>query len=142
MLCTRKFSFFFQPGHSPGQIRVPGGWCGQVQRASGAGEEENVGGRLQGQVRHRPARRSAPPHHNHRLHQEVVKLYQVHVPPMDALIFPGRLRPGKRSASIGRRLFIYLVRYTYLASSNGCTSFSRPSKAWEKKCFHWQKALY
>ena len=27
-------------------------------------------------------------------------------------------------------------------SSNGCTSFSRPSEAWEKKCFHWQKALY
>jgi len=26
------------------------------------------------------------------------------LPPMDALLFPGRLRPGKRSASIGRRL--------------------------------------
>ena len=26
-------------------------------------------------------------------------------------------------------------------SSDGCTSFSRPSEAWEKKCFHWQKAF-
>ena len=26
-------------------------------------------------------------------------------PPLDALLFPGRLRPGKRSASIGRRLY-------------------------------------
>ena len=25
-------------------------------------------------------------------------------PPMDAILFPGRLRPGKRIASIGRRL--------------------------------------
>ena len=26
--------------------------------------------------------------------------------------------------------------------SNGSNSFSRPSEAWEKNCFHWQKALY
>ena len=26
---------------------------------------------------------------------------------MDAILFPGRLRPGKRSASIGRRLKVY-----------------------------------
>ena len=30
---------------------------------------------------------------------------------MDALLFPGRLRPGKRSASIGRRLYNYLAPY-------------------------------
>ena len=29
---------------------------------------------------------------------------KLHIPPTDALLFPGRLRPGKRSASIGRRL--------------------------------------
>ena len=30
--------------------------------------------------------------------------HHIHIPPMDAILFPGRLRPGKRSASIGRRL--------------------------------------
>ena len=29
-------------------------------------------------------------------------------PPMDAILFPGRLRPGKRIASVGRRLCIIL----------------------------------
>ena len=38
----------------------------------------------------------------------ILKYFQLHIPPMDALLFPGRLRPGKRSASIGRRLFICL----------------------------------
>ena len=61
------------------------------------------------------------------------------IPPMDALLFPGRLRPGKRSASIGRRIYIYLVfkiinKSVLLIksllssaqhSSNVCTSFSR-----------------
>jgi len=27
-------------------------------------------------------------------------------PPMDEILFPGRLRPGKKIASIGRRLYI------------------------------------
>ena len=51
---------------------------------------------------------------------------------------------GKRSASIGRRNYIYSVQYSYSAlySSNGSASFSRPSEASrEKKCFHWQKTL-
>ena len=26
-------------------------------------------------------------------------------------------------------------------ASNGCNAFSRPSKAWENNCFHWQKDL-
>ena len=55
---------------------------------------------------------------------QVFQLYIIiclHIPQMDALLFPGRLRPGKRSASIGRRLCIYLALY----SSNGCTSYLR-----------------
>ena len=35
----------------------------------------------------------------------------LHIPPMDAVLFPGRLRPGKRSASIGRRLYIHFVLF-------------------------------
>ena len=35
------------------------------------------------------------------------KFFQLHIPPMEALLFPDRLRPGKRSASIGRRFYIY-----------------------------------
>ena len=36
-----------------------------------------------------------------------------------------------------------LARYPYLApySSDGCSSFSRPTEAWKKNCFHWQKAI-
>ena len=30
-------------------------------------------------------------------------LIWLHIPPMDAILFPGRPRPGKRIASIGRR---------------------------------------
>ena len=33
---------------------------------------------------------------------------------MDALLFPGRLRPGKRIASIGRRLYIYLFIFLFV----------------------------
>ena len=35
----------------------------------------------------------------------LIIIYYIHFPPMDAILFPGRLRPGKRIASIGRRLF-------------------------------------
>ena len=40
------------------------------------------------------------------LNQALCTLFiiQLHIPPMDAIIFPGHLRPGKRIASIGRRL--------------------------------------
>ena len=34
--------------------------------------------------------------------------------------------------------FIYSAPY----SPNGCASFSKPSEAWKKKRFHWQKAFY
>ena len=37
---------------------------------------------------------------------------QLHIPPMDALLFPGRQRPGKKITSIGRRL--YFSKYIYL----------------------------
>ena len=33
---------------------------------------------------------------------------------MEALLFPGLKRPGKRSASIGRRIYIYSARYSHL----------------------------
>ena len=51
--------------------------------------------------------------------------------------FPGRPRPGKRSASIGRRLYIYLAPYSNSTpySSNGCTSFSRLKKIFRFKKF-------
>ena len=33
-----------------------------------------------------------------------------YIPQMDAVIFPGRLRPGKRTASIGRRLYLFSIK--------------------------------
>ena len=43
----------------------------------------------------------------------IIKWFQLRITPMDALLFPGRLRPGKRSASIGRRLYINLALYSF-----------------------------
>jgi len=62
---------------------------------------------------------------------------------MDAILFPGRLRPGKRSASIGRRLYNYLAPYSYLASysSDGCASFPHFKIFRERKWFDWQKVF-
>ena len=37
--------------------------------------------------------------------------FDLHIPPMEAFLFPGRPRPGKRIASIGRRFYIDLARY-------------------------------
>jgi len=43
-------------------------------------------------------------------------------PPMDAIIFPGRLRPGKRIASIGRSQKLGFFRLNFVVLFSGsCT---------------------
>ena len=59
---------------------------------------------------------------------------------MEALLFPGLRRPGKKIASIKHIFLREILKFKIKIPSDGSTSFSSPSEAWKKKCFHWQKA--
>ena len=46
----------------------------------------------------------------HAIHGQVIVVvnFIIFSPPIEEILFPGRLRPGERIASIGRRLYVYV----------------------------------